>query len=241
MDSMAYLQIFQDKAELLEPFTREEKGELLEAMLSYAFSGVEPVVESNARYVWPVFRQMIDASRTAYQQRTNAGKKGGRPSRKPDETEPKAEETEMKAEETGENRDESENNRGKPLYKNQESRIKNQDTRDKNQEIRDKNQDIRDIGDIPPPGASAPADPPHKKPIRHQYGQYKNVLLSDADLGTLKEEFPADWAEWIERLSEYIASKGAKYKNHLATIRAWARKDQPVQKKLKYENAGTFV
>ena len=26
-------------------------------------------------------------------------------------------------------------------------------------------------------------------------------------------------------MSSYIASKGAKYKNHLATIRNWARKD----------------
>ena len=80
-----------------------------------------------------------------------------------------------------------------------------------------------------------------KKAIRHKYGQYQNVLLSDADMEKLKSEFPEDWEQRIERLSEYIASKGAKYKNHLATIRAWARKEQPSKKKLKYENAGTFV
>lgn len=63
------------------------------------------------------------------------------------------------------------------------------------------------------------------KPTRHKYGQYKNVLLSDEDMVKLKSEFPEDWERRIERLSEYIASKGAKYKNHLATIRAWARKE----------------
>lgn len=59
---------------------------------------------------------------------------------------------------------------------------------------------------------------------RHKYGAYQNVLLSDGDMEKLKAEFP-DWQQRIERLSEYIASKGASYKNHLATIRAWARKD----------------
>ena len=63
------------------------------------------------------------------------------------------------------------------------------------------------------------------KPVRHKYGYYKNVLFTDDDLEKLKAEFPADWEQRIERLSEYIASTGKSYKNHLATIRAWARKD----------------
>lgn len=62
------------------------------------------------------------------------------------------------------------------------------------------------------------------KTVRHKYGYYNNVLFTDADLEKLKTEFP-DWEQRIERLSEYIASTGKSYKNHLATIRAWARKD----------------
>ena len=63
-----------------------------------------------------------------------------------------------------------------------------------------------------------------KKETKHRYGQYKNVLLSDDDMEKLKSEFP-DWEQRIERLSEYIATRGDKYKNHLAVIRSWARKD----------------
>ena len=63
------------------------------------------------------------------------------------------------------------------------------------------------------------------KPIRHKYGAYKNVLLTDEEMAKLQDEFPTDWPGRIERLSEYIASTGKKYKNHLATIRSWARKD----------------
>lgn len=63
-----------------------------------------------------------------------------------------------------------------------------------------------------------------KKPTKHKYGEYNNVLLTDDELDKLKSEFP-DWAERIERLSSYVASTGKSYKSHYATIRNWARKD----------------
>lgn len=65
-----------------------------------------------------------------------------------------------------------------------------------------------------------------KRETRHKYGEYKNVLLSDSDMEKLKAEFPTDWEGRIERLSYYMESKGVSYKNHLATIRNWARKDR---------------
>ena len=64
-----------------------------------------------------------------------------------------------------------------------------------------------------------------KKPVRHKYGKYKRVLLSDEDLAKLKAEFP-DWEARIERLDSYIESSGKRYASHLATIRNWARKDE---------------
>ena len=68
---------------------------------------------------------------------------------------------------------------------------------------------------------------------KHKHGQYENVLLTDSDFEKLQKEFPTDWQERIERLSEYIASAGKTYKNHLATIRAWAKKDGYVKPKSK--------
>ena len=73
------------------------------------------------------------------------------------------------------------------------------------------------IESLPPPKAA--------KPTRHKYGEYKNVLLSDEDMEKLKAEFPDDWEKRIERLSGYIESTGKSYKNHLATIRNWAKRD----------------
>lgn len=88
-----------------------------------------------------------------------------------------------------------------------------------------------------------------KKPVRHKYGEYNNVLLSDEDYDKLVNEFPIDYQERIERLSEYMASTGKSYKNHLATIRNWARKEKPVQKDdngfsfkdLKFDEEGNLI
>lgn len=63
--------------------------------------------------------------------------------------------------------------------------------------------------------------------IRHKHGQYSNVLLSDEEMEKLKAEFSNDYQQRIERVSEYCASTGKSYKNYLATIRSWSRKDKP--------------
>ena len=50
-------------------------------------------------------------------------------------------------------------------------------------------------------------------------GRYQNVILSKRALSELQSDFPAVWQEYIERLSEYMASTGRTYKSHAATIR----------------------
>lgn len=72
----------------------------------------------------------------------------------------------------------------------------------------------------------------NSKDIRHKHGQYDNVLLTDEELEKLKAEFPNDYEQRIERVSEYCASTGKSYKNYLATIRNWARKDKPQENDL---------
>ena len=60
---------------------------------------------------------------------------------------------------------------------------------------------------------------------KHRYGEYNNVLLSDEELEKAKEEIP-EYEKYIERISEYCASTGKSYKNYLATLRNWYRRDQ---------------
>jgi hypothetical protein len=72
--------------------------------------------------------------------------------------------------------------------------------------------------------------PTPKKPVKHKYGEYNNVLLTDEELEKLKAEYH-DWEDRIERLSSYVASTGKSYKSHYATIRNWARKDATTGRK----------
>ena len=76
----------------------------------------------------------------------------------------------------------------------------------------------------------------NNKPIRHKYGEYKNVLLTDDDLEKLKAKFPIDWEERIENLSEGIELKGYKYKNHYLAICKWAKNDKPVKEQPKQQS-----
>ena len=72
-----------------------------------------------------------------------------------------------------------------------------------------------------------------EKAEKHKYGDYKNVFLTDEELEKLKERFPTDWNERIQRLDSGIELKGYKYKSHYLAILKWSEKDAP--KKLETE------
>jgi len=97
---------------------------------------------------------------------------------------------------------------------------------------KEKDIDIKEIiSDSVEPEPPAPVK--KSKPVKHKYGEYNNVLLTDEELQKLKTEY-SDYEERIERLSSYVASTGKAYKSHYATIRNWARKDaeKPVRKEM---------
>ena len=58
------------------------------------------------------------------------------------------------------------------------------------------------------------------------FGRYQNVFLFEAEVSDLQTDFPTIWQEYVERLSEYMASTGKTYKSHAATIRRWIADDQ---------------
>ena len=81
-------------------------------------------------------------------------------------------------------------------------------------EIRDKRLDIRDKSIENRESESA-----------RTYGRYQNVFLTDEELADLQASFPTVWGQYIEKLSEYMASTGKRYQSHAATIRRWAGED----------------
>jgi len=62
----------------------------------------------------------------------------------------------------------------------------------------------------------------NNKDIRHKYGEYKHVLLSDEDMEKLKADYQDDVIDKaITILDEYIETSGRKYKNHYLVLKKW--------------------
>lgn len=84
-----------------------------------------------------------------------------------------------------------------------------------------------DTNDISIPNFE-PAEPvvvKKKSPVKHKYGEYENVLLTDGDLEKLKQKFPSTYEEKIQMLSEGKEMRGYKYKNDYLAILKWAERD----------------
>lgn len=62
-------------------------------------------------------------------------------------------------------------------------------------------------------------------------GERGNVILLDREYKQLRELFPNDYRERVDRLSRYIASSGKEYVSHFATIVRWAKEDEEREKK----------
>lgn len=60
---------------------------------------------------------------------------------------------------------------------------------------------------------------------REIYGRYKNVSLTPSEYESLKNEYPVYADKYIERLSEYMETKGKSYSNHYVTILSWLKQD----------------
>lgn len=111
---LEYLQLWADMEALFEPYSDEERGKLIMAMMAYAYRNEEPHFVGNERFIWPVLRQHIDRCAQNVEAKKAAGSKGGKSSRvdKQKETEmseskqTEAETSKKKQEEAGENENE---------------------------------------------------------------------------------------------------------------------------------------
>lgn len=87
---------------------------------------------------------------------------------------------------------------------------------------------VLNLSDIRPPEIEIEKETDIKTELeseRELYGRYKNVSLTLPEYEQLKKDYPVYADKYIEKLSEYMESKGKSYNNHLATIRSWLKKD----------------
>ena len=86
MAGMNYVCLYISYLESLAPFSNEEIGRIVKAMLTYAATGEVPQFDGNERFIWPTLKAQIDRDEAAYQERCEKnranGAKGGRPPKK---------------------------------------------------------------------------------------------------------------------------------------------------------------
>ena len=133
MTKMPYVCLYESYINALAPYSRAEKGALMDAMMEYAFDGKEPdFTGRRERFLWPTLRCQIDRDRAAYEARCAAnvknGRKGGRP-RKTEITQSVFEEP-RKAKEN-ENGNDKENEKEKDKAKDKAKDNENENAMDK--------------------------------------------------------------------------------------------------------------
>ena len=190
--------IYFETAKAIKSLDNETVGQLFKAIMEYAEDGVIPEFEGVLAAVWPFISHNIDKDSERYERIREIRAAAGRKG-------------------------------GKARASNDKQNQANEANASFDKQIKPTS-----TSTSTPTSASvstSASDTTTKregKPTttRHKYGEYSNVLLTDEELSKLKAEFPRDWESRIDRLSEYIASTGKAYKSHLATIRAWAKKDK---------------
>lgn len=206
----------------IKRLTLEEKGQLFEAILDYGEYGAIPEVDGAVGVAWDFIQQRLDRDTGRYDEKVEQTKYAVavREAKKKGIQLPPFEKWRILSDEERERLLSDDNER----YPNSTTISTSNST-----SISNSKGNKESMAGKPPPTPEAASD---KKAQKHKYGEYKNVLLSDDELKKLRSEIPG-CENLIERLSEYIASTGKKYKSHYATIRSWARRERkaggPVQ------------
>lgn len=199
----------------------EQAGQLFKAVLAYRNNDPYEINDPAVKILLSVIKQQIDIDDKKYQEtcekRKAAGAKGGHT---------KSINAKQKAEESSNTKQSIVNDSFAKQSQEECSNAKQRLTNLADSDCDCGNECDSDNEKNNTPLLSPQGEIAKEKPTRHKYGQYKNVLLSNDEIDKLKTEYPTDWQARIERLSEYMASTGKSYKSHLATIRAWARKDK---------------
>lgn len=185
----------------LEDFSDDKVGKIFRAILIYTNETEEPEFDDRAmKVVFRHIKKYIDSANENYDKKIQAnrvnGAKGGRPKK------------------------DAEENPKNPTVIEKTERFSEKPNKSHTETETESETDIESVSECEckPDGAAHT----HTK----SYGENKNVILSDEEYERLTERMGVSKrSEYIEKLSEYMASTGKKYQSHYATICSWFRQD----------------
>lgn len=236
--------LYTDMEEQLGMLDNEEAGKLMKAIFSYMRCGKPDVELTGATKMAFLFiRKTLDRDGEKYEQVKEGRSRAGRASAEARKR--KKEETEQAAQAQRETAAAS-----VPAKGTNASTEEQKGTGENSAEQRGTNSTVSVPVNVPDPVSvsvsdsvpvsvsdSVPAPVPEKQ--KKAFGRYQNIFLAQEELMELQREFPVDYMDRLERLSEYMASTGKRYASPLAAIRYWAKngKEKP-NGKLKQPDSG---
>ena len=193
--------IYTDMARSVCMLRDAEAGRVLKGLFAYMATGALPEnLRGGAGICFDLMRRTIDRDWEKYdavcRQRAEAGRAGGRKTQQ-------------------QNREALQANQA-----NASSALANQAENENESDNENENENESESEN------KARSRGPGNAPSPILYGAYRNLSFTPEEYEALKQEFPMDYEKRLERLSEYVASSGKKYASPLATIRAWARKEE---------------
>ena len=232
-DTMGFM-IYHDDAALIDRLSDADLARIIRAAIHFAADGEEPNLDPLMAMAFAPIKEKISRDAEKYMKKREAGAKGGSTSKaEPKQTEANSKQTEAEPKQTEAECKQTGVTSNKYLVTSNEYTILS-DCVDGG-EAANAHACARETHEAPDTDDGSMAtcaenvqvavQKPKVKAIRHKYGEYQNVLLTDEDYEKLQAEFPTEYEALIERLSAYMASTGRAYKNHLATMRNWARRD----------------
>ena len=60
---------------------------------------------------------------------------------------------------------------------------------------------------------------------KNTFGEFNNVYLTETEVANLKQRYPKDYVNKIEKLSAYLESTGKEYNSHYAVLLQWLAED----------------
>ena len=235
-ETMGFM-IYHDDAALIDRLSDADLARIIRAAIHFAADGEEPNLDPLTAMAFAPIKEKISRDAEKYMKKREAGAKGGSISKaETKQTEAECKQTEAEAKQTEAECKQTGVTSNKYLVTSNEYPVTSNeytilsDCVDGGEAANAhacarETQDAPDTDDVAVAKNATTTQKPKVKAIRHKYGEYQNVLLTDEDYAKLQAEFPTEYEALIERLSAYMASTGRAYKNHLATMRNWARRD----------------
>lgn len=187
----------------------QERLELFDGICAYSLNGTLPEnLSPVAKSMFILMKPNIDSSAKKYTAAVSNGKKRNSKSI-PEEAQPEEPSTNQTSNQSSHQSNDQSNNQCADQDYDLELELDSESDLDM---------------DLDSDASAKSPSPKKEKGIKHKYGEYKNVLLTDEEMKKLQEELP-NCGELVQRLSEYIASTGKKYKSHYATLRTWNRRE----------------